>query len=112
MAATPTLVNSVCYPSVASAADAYFSSVAPSLLVSSTSSYQLYFLPISGVWNLRKVTVSSTGVPIVNFTVPVTPPTFAKCDLTQNYFDGMQIGWGVVAAMVLAYAIIFLKKAF
>lgn len=112
MAFTPTLYNSVCYPSVASAADAYFSSIAPSLLVSGTTSYQLYYLPIAGVWNLRKVTISSAGVPTVNFTVPVAPPTFPNCDLTQNYFDGMQIGWGVVAAMFGAYAIVFLKKAF
>lgn len=112
MGLTPTFFNGVCHSSVASAADAYFTSIAPSLLVSSTTSYQLYYLPISGVWNLRKVTISSTGVPTVNFTVPVAPPTFQNCDLTQNYFDGMQIGWGVVAAMVFAYAIVFLKKAF
>jgi hypothetical protein len=39
------------------------------------------------------------------------------CDYTgpthvQAYFDGMAIGWGVVAAMVSALSILFIKKSF
>lgn len=39
----------------------------------------------------------------------------ARCDPavdTSAFMDGMQLGWGVVAAMAAALSIIFIKKAF
>lgn len=37
--------------------------------------------------------------------VPAPSPSFASCDTTQTFFDGMQLGWAVAAAMVMVYVI-------
>lgn len=112
MAITATLVDNVCHQSLGAAADAYFGAIPVALDVTSSMSYQLEYLKISGIWYLRKTTFSSSGVATINFTVPGVTPVFPDCDATASFFDGMQIGWGVVAAMAAAFSVIFIKKAF
>ena len=41
--------------------------------------------------------------------------TLVQCDPaleTNAFMDGMQIGWGIVGAMIAALAVMFLKKAY
>jgi hypothetical protein len=80
-------------------------------LISGTTNIVVEYIQVTGVWNIRKSTFSSTGVQTINYTKPVTAPVFPSCDVTASYFDGMQIGWGVVAAMAAAASVPFLKKA-
>lgn len=111
MTITASLVQNTCYPSVAAAVDAYYSMM-PVAHTAGTASYKFEYLQVAAIWNMRRTTISSTGVPTINFTVPVTAPTFPNCDPTEPYFDGMAIGWGVVGAMAAALSVIFIKKSF
>lgn len=114
MAVTASLVNNTCHPSLSSAANAYFSSLPASTSASGTDTIvieNIYYPPLLA-WTLKKTTYSAAGVPTFNFWVVVNPPPFPDCDATAPYFDGMQIGWGVVAAMAAALSVIFIKKAF
>lgn len=114
MAVTASLVNNTCHLSLSAAANAYFSSLPASTSASGTSTIvieNIYYPPFLS-WTLKKTTYSAAGVPTVNFWVVVNPPPFPDCDATAPYFDGMQIGWGVVSAMAAALSVIFIKKAF
>jgi len=111
MALTNTLVNNVCYPSVSDAADAFYSQIPVSLLVGATDSYRLLHVKTGSVWYIHKLLISSSGSRSVLFNEAVTPPTFPQCDATAAYFDGMQIGWGVVTAMIAVYTVIMIRKA-
>lgn len=111
MAVTASLVNNTCHPTVAVAVNSYFSSLPVSIQVGSPDSYMLEHIQIAGVWNMQKTTINNLGNPTINFTVAATVPTFPDCDMTEPFFDGMQIGWGVVAAMAGALSVIFIKKA-
>lgn len=110
MAVTASLVNNTCHPSVAFAVDAYFSTL-PVVLTPGIISYKIEHLQVAGVWNIRGTSIDNAGNATINYTVLATAPTFPNCDATAAYFDGMQIGWGVVAAMASALSIIFLKQA-
>ena len=113
MAFTPTLVNNVCHPSLAAAANAYFGAIPVDVSVSAgvtTVIEYLFYVP-SLSWTIKSTSYSLIGTPSTNFWRFVTAPAFPDCDLTAAYFDGMQMGWGVVAAMAAALAIIFLKNA-
>lgn len=37
--------------------------------------------------------------------VPAPTPTFSTCDTTENFFDGMTLGWGVALVMITVYVI-------
>lgn len=112
MAITNSLVGNVCYPTVSSATDAFFSSLPVSIITSSASTFRLLHLKVGSQWKQNKVVYNSTGLETQIYTVDITAPTFPPCDPTQSYFDGMQIGWGIVAAMIAVYAVILIRKAF
>lgn len=110
MAATASLVNNICYPSVAAAVDAYFSAI-PVKYTAGSTSYRLEHVQVSGVWNIKSTAIDNQGTETVNYTVAATVPTFPNCDHTEPFFDGMAMGWGVAGAMIAALAIISLKDA-
>lgn len=113
MAITASFYNNICYSTVVAAQDAYFSHMPVSLVAGVTQSYQLEYLPNGiGGWTLRKLDIDNAGNATMIYNVAVTPPLFPECDNAQFFTDGMQMGWGVVGAMVAAFSVIFLKKAF
>ena len=112
MALTNTLVNNVCYPSVDSAVDAFYSSHPISLLTSPTDTYRVLYIKDLGVWKQLKQVINSSGSLSTVYTFDVGAPTFPSCDATQPYFDGMQMGWGIVAAMIAVSGVILIRKAF
>lgn len=119
MPLTPTLVGSVCYSSVTVAADAYFGAIPTAVSINGaiTTVVQHVFyipaaLPGAGYWTIKSISYNATGIPSTNFWRSVTAPAFPGCDVSQPYLDGIEIGWGVAAAMFSALAIIFLKKSF
>lgn len=112
MALTNTLVNNVCYSSVASATDAYFSLMPVSVVTSSTDTYKVDYRKSGADWLQYKQVVNSSGSPSPVYSFVVGAPTFPQCDATQPFFDGMQMGWGIVAGMIAVYAVILIRKAF
>jgi len=109
MAATGAIYGVKCYPSQSDALDAYYSQVAPAQ-APGTTSYVSEFVKVSGVWNIRQYSVSSTGVWTTRSTTAAPVVTFPTCDPSEAFMDGVSIGWGVAIAMVAAAAIINLKR--
>lgn len=108
--ATGYLFNRYCYPTSAQAADAYFSGSGP-FHVPGATSYQSWYSKSAGNWILQRITISSTGSSTTLNSVAMVTPTFASCDTSAVFLDGMTLGWGVAAAMVAAFAVKFLSRA-
>ncbi|WP_342049725.1 MULTISPECIES: hypothetical protein [unclassified Cupriavidus] len=103
------LVGGRCFVSQDAAADAYFSGAAPSQTPGGTT-YLSAFVKDSGVWKLRRYQVDSSGgiAMLSDATMPVM--SFAPCDPSGDFKDGMTMGWGVVAAMAIAWAVTVMKR--
>lgn len=98
------IVGAACVD-VAASTDAYFSTITPV----TTPGDVTYFSQASkdaGVWYLKTYADGS-----IVTTSPLIAPAFASCDTTANFFDGLALGWAVVAAMVAAYAVHLLRRA-
>ena len=111
MALTGTLFREVCYSSAAGAEDAYFTAQPIGNTAGSTS-YMNIFQEVGGVWKLTGYSINSSGVWTQRFSTNASVPQLPACDPAQSFLDGMEIGWGVVAAMAAAVAIIFIRKSF
>lgn len=110
MAATGALVGVQCYPSQAAALDAYFSTLAPVQTPGSVT-YVNEFVRVSGVWMFRQSSVDGTGAWTVRSLTTAPVVTFPACDPTESFFDGAAIGWGIAAAMVVAFSFKMMEKA-
>jgi len=104
------LVGERCFDTQAQAADQWFSGKEPSYTAGSTSYVSWFEKNVSNVWQINRQSISSTGT-ITNLTTSnATVPVFPSCTVTDNFNDGMLLGWGVAAAMIGAYAIKFIAK--
>lgn len=103
------LVGGRCYASQDAAADAYYSAAAPAQTPGGTS-YLSEFVKVSGVWKLRRYQVASNGdvAMLTDATAPAL--SFPACDPAGDFKDGLTMGWGVVAAMAVAWAIVALRR--
>lgn len=54
----------------------------------------------SGTWQLETYLNGS-----LYSTVAAPVPSFASCDTTEQFFDGMQLGWLVATVMVTVFVI-------
>lgn len=107
--ATGYLYNSICFPSFSEATAARWSEVKPGISAGATS--YLTDVQWSGtVWQIKRYTLSSTGALTLNTTTAAPTLSFPTCDTFTNFNDGMTLGWGVVAAMVAAYAFTLMRK--
>lgn len=98
-----------CYSSNSDAADAFFSGKDPSYTAGATS-YLSWFEKAGSTWQIKRQSIDSGGV-VTTLTVSnATVPTFASCDVFDNFSDGMLVGWGVAAAMLAAYGVKFIAK--
>jgi len=111
MAYSNTLVGSVCYSSIPLANNAYFSNVSRSVFTDSTQTIFIDHVFSAGVWYVRKTTIDNLGNSLINYQVQAVAPTLAACDASAPYFDGMAIGWGIVAAMAVAASLPLLKRS-
>lgn len=98
------LVNNVCYSSSGDAANAYFSAL-PSSVVSGSTTYESHYSVSGGVWYLVTDTYNASMALLSSVSAVAEVPAFAACDPSQSFYDGMTLGWGVVAAMCAAWAI-------
>ena len=110
MALTGAIYGQKCYPSNGEALDAYYSQVAPAQ-TAGTTTYVLEYVKNAGVWQQKSYSISSTGVWTTRSTTNAPVITFPVCDPSQSFMDGITIGWGIAAAMVMASAIVFMKRA-
>lgn len=95
--------HGVCYPTTAQAEDAFFGSVGPALTSGSVSYLSWY--EKNTVWQQRRQSIASNGVVTDLGAINATLPAFATCDPTESFFDGMTLGWGLAAVMVIAWCI-------
>jgi len=104
------LAQGVCYSTNVSAADAHFLAQGPFYTAGATS-YLGWFEKSAGlVWQIKRQSIASGGA-ITNLTTSnATVPTFPTCDTTEQFFDGMSLGWGVAAAIVAAWVIKNLRR--
>lgn len=92
---------------VAASLDHYYSHAQPFL----TSSSLTQFSKVSGDWKIQNYSISTTGTTTLRYTANANPPTFPTCDTSTNYFDGLQLGAGILIAMSAAWAITILRRA-
>lgn len=103
------LFGSQCMATQDAANDAYFSAALPATVPGPTSYYASYQKATDG-WHLNTYSMGSGGSSLVS-SVLVTPVTFPTCDTVGNFNDGMTMGWGLVAAMAVAFGFVALKRA-
>ena len=115
--ATGYLSEGVCWASVMEATDAHFQSIPPSSLTVSTTTITYlhsYIKQANGTWNFVKQSYSSTGSPTLNYSVAMPTLNFYACTLpnspSESFSDGLILGWGIVAAMVAAWAVKAMSK--
>lgn len=84
---------------VAASTDAFYSTAHPAQTAGSPAFFS-YFTKSASGWMQETYQNGS-----LISSVPAPTPQFAACDTTETFFDGMQLGWAVAAAMVLVYVI-------
>lgn len=109
MAMDGALVGSKCFADVGEATDAYYSAVSPAQTPGAVT-YLSEFIKTSGGWVLRRYQVGSDGSVGTLSDASLPAMTFPSCDPRAAFFDGMTMGWGVVAAMAAAWAVVAMKK--
>jgi len=99
------IIRGQCVP--ADAAQAHLLSyMTPGSIQIGTDSFTWYFYA-SGT-SFGKVTFKNNDFFLSEyFSVPYGP----SCDTEASFQDGMALGWGVVAAMVAAYAVHLVRRA-
>lgn len=93
------IVNNQCVDVAASQA-AYWSTMRPTTIVSGIDTYYTYTQYSAPDWYLFTF---KNGV-YQRYTTLATP-AFPSCDTTENFFDGLQMGWGVATIMIIVYVI-------
>lgn len=95
---------------VAASADLYFSSLSPSANIlpngsGGTDSYTGAFSKMGTSWYFM---ASKNGT--ITGSTFMSAPSFATCDTTASFYDGLVIGWAVLAVMAAAWGITVLRR--
>lgn len=105
------LVNGKCFTSNALAADEFFASKEPSLTSGTTSYLSWFEKSTTNGWQIKRQSISSTGV-VTNLTTSnATIPTFPTCSETEQFTDGLTVGWLIATVVVTAWAAAQVRKA-
>jgi len=107
-------IGSQCVDSIDAAKDIYYSAIPPFEYLANTSNMALnQFTKVGSSWKLQRYSIStSSGMQTLNYSVDPPAIVFGSCNPSDNFFDGMTLGWGVASAMVAAWGIAFLAKRF
>lgn len=109
-----TLYNGACYSTSTLAAQAFAaeSPLQSQTLPDGTGSYVFRYQSTgSGNMQLQRYKYDNAGVIVGNITMNATP-NWQPCDETSGFFDGVELGWGVAGAMVIAWCIKNLRRGF
>ena len=109
MPLTGAIFEGRCLASPGDAIDAFYSNMAPAL-TSGTTSYLTVADDSSGIWKLNVYSIDGSGNKTLYSTVNAPTPTFAACDPTEQFTDGVTVGWGIAAIIIVAVCIKMLEK--
>ena len=118
MALTGFLHNGICFDSYNAAMSVKFGSD-PVLETTATQGDQIHFYQMlpDGLWYWSEYSTQGSAWTL-QYHSPMPQISFTSCDPADTFgtnaamfAEGMAMGWGVVAAMAAALAVIFLKNA-
>jgi hypothetical protein len=109
MALTGAVYGDRCFSTPAEAVDAYYSVAAPALTSGSTS-FLTQWVKDSGVWWAKSWSLDSSGVATLRYNIPAPVPTFQACDPAQTFLDGVEVGWGIAAAVIMAACVMLMRR--
>ena len=102
-----------CYGSAELLDNAYYGTVPMNVQTTADGrTHNTFYWQDAGVWKQYVRIYNGTTVE-----QDIVRPTFSfwgltpSCDPSAAYLDGMTIGWGIATAMVLAYAVVMMRKA-
>jgi len=106
------LQGTVCYDTWAEWQDATYTAVPPSYTPGSTT-YETWLAKSSGVWNVCRAELSSTGVRSGQYCVaapPFTSATVPTCDVSTPLVDGGAMGFLVLLVLLAGWGAIKAKE--
>lgn len=92
-----------CWPDQATATAAHWSNSSGLFITPATTTPMINVVNEGGAWLLVRYSISSTGVITKLGSTALPAQTFPYCDTTEQFFDGMAMGWGIALAMVIAW---------
>lgn len=84
---------------VAASIDTYYGSALPTHSAGNPAFVSTFSKSVSG-WVHETY---QSGTLVASVAAPI--PTFATCDTTASFHDGMEVGWMVAGVMIVVYAI-------
>lgn len=100
-------VNGQCLDSTS--APAVFASIVPPAVAPGTTTYHSVVEPSGSGLALNTYATTPTETALyssANYSSVLQP-----CDTTETFFDGVLIGWGIVAAMIAAWLFLQMRRA-
>lgn len=97
--------GTTCYSKKSDAENAYYTSQPMSQLPGSTTYRNYYKYSDLGNWTYVSETLASGGQKSVRYSSLAREATFPPCDESEQFLDGVMVGWGIVAAMAIAWGI-------
>ena len=92
-----------CWPDLATATAAHWSHGSGLFITPGATTYMSNIVYEGSTWFNIRYSISSAGVLTKLGYTALPVQTFPYCDVTEQFFDGMAIGWGIALAMVLAW---------
>lgn len=92
----------------ASSAPSFMASRVPPVSVPGSTIYTSTMEVVSGALVSRTYQTTTSGTTLYA-SVDVSN-ILQSCDTTETFFDGLTLGWGVVLAMALAYAVHIMRR--
>lgn len=100
------LVDGQCVDSLY--APAYMASLVPPVTVPGSTVYTSTYEVVAGALVSRTYQTTPTGTTL--YASMDVSSILQSCDTSETFFDGMAVGWGVVLAMALAFAVHMMRR--
>jgi hypothetical protein len=109
---TGSLANGVCFETAALAVDAHFAGLPPFSYPSGTQVFTVSYSNLNGVWSQDVWgSMSGSANTWLNSTTLAPVPSFPVCYApSEQYNDGLSIGFALVSLMILPWLMAQLKK--
>lgn len=108
------LFGGICYATTNEANDAYFQTIAPTFYALGSDMHQVRYEGSGSTWWIKDYTITGNTATL-NSTIAATLPAFNSCTTPntpiENFNDGMVLAWGIVLAMIAAWAISNLRRS-
>lgn len=101
--------KNICFSTQADATDNYFQDLSFQQVAAATTLWNRFEFD-GAVWRHKQYSTSSLGVTTTKWNAVAGIVNFPQCDNTTQFTDGLQLGWGVVAAIVGAWGVRLLMR--